>query len=372
MVPEANRLVSGHNGAMSTSTSGTVGVGVVGLGFMGQTHLAAIGAAQAAGVPCRLVAVCDEDPKRLTGKPVRHGNTAVAAEPERRLFDPEAVSTYTETKKFFADPAVDLVHICTWTDTHVDLAIEALSAGKHVLIEKPVAHTSEEVARLARVSNTVDRLCMPAMVMRYWPEWVWLRDRIRDKRLGVLKSLVLTRLGSTPTWTNFYKDEERSGGALLDLHVHDADFILWCFGAPETVCSSGTQLHLTSLYRFPPSATAPRHVVAEGGWGLDPAAGFRMRYLACFEKATAEFDLARTPRLLLHRTDGGDSPSSPVDLPNHSGYEAEVAAAIEAVSTGNRDGLPTVEEAIVVTRLLEAEYRSIHSAAAERVMCRWR
>jgi len=355
---------------MSRVPTEIVNVGVIGLGFMGRTHVGAVQAAQAAGLPCRLAAVADADPRRLTGHAETSGNLSDGG--ESRLFDPGAVECFNDPNGLITSDAVDLVHVCTWTDTHVDLAIAALEAGKHVVVEKPVAHTSEEVSRLARAANGSDKLCMPAMVMRFWPEWVWLRERIKDGSLGTLHSLVLTRLGSLPDWTSFYNDEERSGGAMVDLHVHDADFVTWCFGAPESVSSGGTPHHLTSVYRFAPRAHAPRHVVAEGGWGLDPAAGFRMRFVACFDEATAEFDLGRTPSLMLHATRDGESTSTAVEVSDRSGYELEIAAAIRAVASGDFSGLPTVEEAIVVMRMLEAEYRSIHSATAERVMCRWR
>lgn len=352
----------------------TIGIGVIGLGFMGRTHIEAIDAAVARGATCRLAAVCDADAGRLDGLSAADGimATVTGASDRKRLFDPTAVVTTTDPAVLFRNPDVDLVHICTWTDTHIDLAVAALRAGKHVVVEKPVAHTSEEVAHLARVAEDAGRLCMPAMVMRFWPEWRWLRDRIRDGRLGQLRSLVLTRLGAMPSWTRFYKDEERSGGALIDLHVHDADFITWCFGQPESVSSNGTSQHITSCYRYAHASPAPRHLVAEGGWGLDPAAGFRMRFVACFEKATADFELGRAQPLMLYATADGRASATAVEIQGENAYHAEVAAAIHAVATGDHSGTPTIEESITVMRLLEAEYRSIHTGTAERVLCRRR
>lgn len=65
-----------------------IGVGVIGLGFMGRTHVAAYQAAAAAGFPCRLVAVCDPKPSRLTGELEANGNLATGS---GRLFDPKSV-----------------------------------------------------------------------------------------------------------------------------------------------------------------------------------------------------------------------------------------------------------------------------------------
>lgn len=323
---------------------------VVGLGFMGRTHIEAIQACQRRGMPCELAAVCDGDRRRLEGDPGVGGNMHAAG--ASRLFDPAHVRGFTDCAALFADDGIDVVHLCTWTDTHVDLAVKALAAGKHVIVEKPVATRSDEVQRLADAAARCATLCMPAMCMRFWPGWTWLKERIADRSFGAVRSATFRRLGSPPAWNDFYRDESRSGGALFDLHVHDTDFVFWCFGMPTSVQASGSSQHVTTLYRF---ADGPTHVAAEGGWTLDPGAGFRMTFLVDFERATAEFDLARTPTVTLYV----DGRSDAVVLPEPSGYEAEVAAAVHAISIGDRGGVPTIDEAVVVTRIIEAERRAL-------------
>ena len=139
-------------------------VGVVGLGFMGRTHVAAYRAAAAAGHPNRLVAVCDREAARLAGESGARGNLE-GERPGEPVFDPAGVETYEDPARLLADDAVELVSICTPTDSHVELAVAALEAKKHVLLEKPVALSSLEAERLAVVARRSDRLCMPAMCM---------------------------------------------------------------------------------------------------------------------------------------------------------------------------------------------------------------
>ncbi|MCA9284576.1 MAG: Gfo/Idh/MocA family oxidoreductase, partial [Phycisphaerales bacterium] len=197
-----------------------VRIGVLGLGFMGQTHVRAIQAIAARGAPCRLTAVCDASPERLNGRTAATGNYDDAE--GERLFDPGSLRTYTNADAFFADPEIDVVHVCTWTDSHVDFAIAALQAGKHVLVEKPVAVRGDAVERLAKAVARTDRVCMPAMCMRFWPGWTWLKERIADGAYGPVHSAVFRRLGTAPGWGDgFYTDTSRSGGALVDLHIHD-------------------------------------------------------------------------------------------------------------------------------------------------------
>ncbi|MCA8978630.1 MAG: Gfo/Idh/MocA family oxidoreductase, partial [Planctomycetes bacterium] len=317
-------------------------VGVVGLGFMGRTHL---GAYAATREPNRIVAVCDRDPARRRGELFDHGNLAT----EGGSFDPAEVAGYATPEELFADEDVQLVSICTHTPTHVPLAIAALEAGKHVLVEKPIALSSSSAQRLADAAAASDRICMPAMCMRFWPGWDTLLEAVHDERHGKLSSLVLRRLGVRPDWgAGFYADESAAGGAVFDLHVHDADLVLAALGAPQRVHSAGTRDHVVTRYDY--GADGPL-VVAEGGWDHGTGFPFRMGYTAVFERATLDYDLQRDPPL--QRVKDGVCVSR--DLPPGDGYRGEVRAFLRAVRSGDRTGLPTAVDAVAVTRLLEDE-----------------
>ncbi len=340
---------------MSNSTS-SISVGVIGLGFIGATHVRAYQSARAAGFPCVLGAVADRDARRLTGRVAAAGNIDTGAGGEgERLFDPAEVRGYTSAQDLLGDERIGLVSICTHTDTHVDLAVAALEAGKHVLVEKPVAISSAGVQRVADAARSSGRLCMPAMCMRFWPGWSWLKDRVRERTFGRVLSASFERLGAAPGWSAFYADHARSGGALMDLHIHDADFVRFCFGEPAAVSSAGGPMHVTTIYRFLDD-DAPRHVVAQGGQDLAPGSDFRMRYTVAFEQATADFDLARPSPLTLVQ-DGG---KADVALPGESGYELQVRHLVTAIAQGrrNEDLVATIDDAVAVTRMLEAELES--------------
>lgn len=328
-----------------------IGVGVIGLGFMGATHLRAYTAAAADGFPCRVVAVSDQSPDRRAGKAAAGGNIGDAK--QELVFDPSTVKAYEHPADLLADPAVSLVSICTPTDTHVDLALAALNAGKHVLLEKPVALHAKDVERLATAARSTKTLCMPAMCMRFWPGWTFLRDAVRDNRYGHLRALSLQRLGSGPTWSQaFYRDVARSGGALYDLHIHDTDFVVFLLGAPTSVRSSGSSMHIHTLYHF---ASKPElSISAEGSWLMDPACGFRMHYRAVFEHATVEFDLAKSPTVTVFASAAATHPP----LPAGTGYDAQVRHLLTAIASGSRKLDATLEDAVTVSHLLMAEHRA--------------
>ena len=333
---------------MSESQNDAVGVAVLGLGFMGRTHIGAYRGANAAGYENELVAVCDSDADRRRGLPGGQGNLEGGAEPEL-MFDPDSVRAYADPSELFADPGVQLVSICTHTDSHVDLAIQALEAGKHVLVEKPVALRAADIERLADAAEAASTLCMPAHCMRFWPAWRWLRDVVASGEYGAVRSASFRRLSAPPSWSaDFYANAERTGGALVDLHIHDADFIRWCFGPPSGVSSAGSVNHLTTLYRYD---DGPVHVAAEGGWDHTPGFAFQMRYVVVFEQATAEFELAGEPQLRLSR----DGETHPIEIAAHDGYQAEVSHLIDLIRTGSRDLDVTVREAADLARMLDEE-----------------
>lgn len=328
----------------------TIGVGVVGLGFMGRTHLAAYKAAAEAGFGGELVAVCDQDESRLTGEASAAGNLETGADADR-LFDPDRVRGYTEPDALFADPGVQLVSICTHTDTHVALALRALAAGKHALVEKPLALASADARQVAGAASASGKICMPAMCIRFWPAYAWLRRAVESGEYGEVRSATFHRLGSTPGWTDFYADARRSGGALFDLHIHDTDFITWCFGRPRGVVSAGSVNHLTTIYRY---GDIP-HVVAEGGWAQDPGFGFKMRFVVSFEGATVDFDLGRDPQLLLCR--GGEAGA--VEVEPISGYDGQIRHLLTCIGAGRAAAGVTAEDAALSLEVLEAERESL-------------
>jgi len=343
-------------------------VGVIGLGFMGATHIAAINAAREAGFACRLTAVCDRKESRRQGKLWDVGGNAVSDTSAQKLaFDPGEVTGYERDEQLINDPNIDLVCICTRTDTHVELAARALRAGKHVLVEKPVSLHASEIRKLDAIARETGKICMPAMCMRFWPAWSWLKARIDDRQFGRCVSATFARLAAMPSWSGFFADGAKSGGALVDLHIHDADFVYWCFGKPDSVSSagrvgsSGAVDHVTTIYRSgkPQAAT---HVVAEGGWDHHGGFAFRMRYVAIFEHATVDFDLTRDPQLLLCR----DGKSEPVNLEPLSGYDLQLRHLVDVIKSGKSETLATLTDAAAVADLLDAERESVLGGTTRR------
>src|SRR5512140_1788046 len=172
--------------------SGTVNVAVVGLGFMGVTHLRAYLEAEGA----RIVAVCDA--VRLPVNGVLQGVAGNIKKSDDIDLGPN-VKVYTKLEEVLADPQVQLVDLCTPTPLHPDQAIAALRAGKDVLCEKPLARTSARGREILHAQQTSRGFLMPAMCMRFWPGWSWLKEAVDKQTYGKVYSASFRRLSEAPT-----------------------------------------------------------------------------------------------------------------------------------------------------------------------------
>lgn len=323
-----------------------VRVGIIGFGFMGQTHLGAYRTLDGLGWRCPVLGVTSIDgTSGATSGPVGNLNNTTAT------LD-AATTRYSTVEALLGDSRIEAVSVCTPTDTHVPLALQALRAGKHVLIEKPVALEASAIEAVQAAATEAKRVCMPAMCMRFWPGWTWLKSAIESGEFGRMRAATFQRLGSRPTWSRgFYGDPARCGGALADLHIHDADFVCWALGVPSTVRAVGTIDHVSVQFSI---EGGPALVVAEGGWLADAGFDFRMRYTVEFERAVADWDLSRSPVLRLTR----DGASAGIELPTMSAYEGEALEFLTAIREG-REPKATLKEAAAVARVLEAERVSL-------------
>jgi predicted dehydrogenase len=267
-----------------------------------------------------------------------------------------------------SDPGIDLVDLCVPTPAHVPLAVRSLRAGKHVLCEKPLARTSAQARELVAAAAAARGHFMPAMCLRFWPGWAWLREAVNDGRHGAIRAARFRRVGEPPAWgQEAYFDGAASGGALLDLHIHDTDFVQFLFGRPRSVFSqgfsqfSGAIDHVVTQYQVASGAT----VSAEGSWMMTPGHGFNMAYTVIFERATADFDLSRGPEALRLFEPGRAGRTVPLEPGD--GYVQELSYLVGCLREGRAPERVTLADALSAVEICEAEERSIRSGRVEPV-----
>lgn len=337
----------------------TVRIGIVGTGFMAVAHLRAL--RQVPGA--RVAALCNPSGRNLDGDFSKVFGNVGATDPVR--LDMRDVKAHRDFAALLSDESIDAVDITTPTHLHHEQALAALRAGKHVLVEKPMARTSAQARELVAEAAKVGRVLMPAMCLRFWPEWNWVKSAIADHRFGRVLSARFRRVAEPPAWgqSNFL-DGTKSGGALLDLHIHDADFVQFCFGRPTGVLAAGhTKVsgcidHVLAQYRVACGAV----VHAEGSWAMAPGFGFNMAYTVNFEQATVDYDLSRGAEAL-KLFEPGQAPSV-LKLDEPDGYVGQLRHWIECIQTGRAPSVVTAADGLAAIELCEAELRSIETGAA--------
>jgi predicted dehydrogenase len=203
---------------------------------------------------------------------------------------------------------------------------------------------------------------MPAMCLRFWPEWAWVKRAIDERRFGPVLAARFRRVAEPPGWgqKNFFQGAE-SGGALFDLHVHDADFVQFCFGRPGSVYATGFSRHSGAIDHVVTQYHVASGVVvhAEGSWAMTPGFGFNMAYTVIFENATADYDLARGKDALRLFEKG--KPACTVTCDGPDGYVAELRHIIEAIQSGRPPSVVTAEDGLAAVEICAAEEKSVHS-----------
>ena len=160
----------------------------MGLGFMGATHVKAF-----KNVPnARIAALCNPSGRNLDGDFSNVGGNIGTKEPLK--LDMANVAAYQDFDELLKNPNIDLIDICTPTTTHEELAIRALAAGKHVLLEKPMARTAESARRIVEAAEKASTLLMPAMCLRFWPHWRYVKEVVADGRFGKVLSARFRRV----------------------------------------------------------------------------------------------------------------------------------------------------------------------------------
>jgi predicted dehydrogenase len=231
-----------------------------------------------------------------------------------------------------------------------------------VVCEKPLARTAALARDIAQAAEAASTYFLPAMCMRFWPGWDWLQQTIATATYGRTLAARFRRVSSPPGWSRgtYFKGAD-SGGALLDLHIHDVDFIQYCFGRPLRVVSrgltrfSGAIDHVVTQYDVASGAA----VHAEGSWIMAEGFGFSMAFTVVFEKATADFDSARGADALRLFEDG-QQPRT-VTCPGVDGYVGELSHMVEAIRAGTPPTRVTARDALGAIEICEAEHQSIQS-----------
>jgi predicted dehydrogenase len=334
-------------------------IAVIGLGFMGAVHLKALENISQA----RVVAVVDESPERLTGDLSSiQGNLG---RPGERM-DFSGYKKYTSVDEALADPGIEAVDICLPTHLHAPVTIQALRAGKHVLVEKPMALNAELAGEMLAEARQAGRVLMVAQVLRFMPQYEALDEVLQSGRIGPVYSAIFRRRTATPTWAAWEFDSSKNGGGVFDLLVHDVDYCLHLFGTPEAVSSVGTEAMAKGIDMVVGELHYPNigNVTITGGWHHIGEYPFSMEYTVIGERGTVEFNSDGRPPALYE----SQKPKELLSLKDHDGYQAEIEHFVEACVSETQPARCLPEESALAVKIARIMMDS-REKKGEKVPC---
>jgi predicted dehydrogenase len=330
---------------------------------MGRIHFLA--AQKLAGA--RVAAICSRDAAKLAGDwRGTRGNFG----PEPGMVDLTGVKTYSDLAAMLRDPEIDLIDICTVTDQHAAIAIQALEAGKHVLVEKAIALSTADADSMVAAARKAGKLLMVAHVLPFIPEFRFAAEAVRSGRFGKLRAAHFKRIIARPDWSADIADAAKTGGPAVDLHIHDTHFIGLISGVPRQVFSVGTVegdavSYLTTSYLYGPGGPA---VTCSSGALSMAGRPFVHGFEIYLERATVLFDSGGPPLTLL--TDDGKT-SQPALAgagdPVHA-FTEEIQAAVDGVKSGKEPDLLSGQLARDALALCHRECESVQAGKAVAVV----
>ena len=230
-------------------------VGIVGAGSMGKVHTPAW--------------------KNLAYKGAELvGIHAARANSAQSFAEQYGVKTFPSYEALLAE--VDIVDLCVPTDLHRSMTLQAAAAGKHVICEKPIALTVDDGRAMIAACDKANVRLFIAQVLRFVPQYSSAQAVVASGQIGKPAVIRLTRAAYQPRKAvdNWFTDEKRSGGMILDLMIHDYDYARWLAGDVKRVFAKSVRTirpdapgdYALVTLRFMGGAIA--HI--EGGWAYPP------------------------------------------------------------------------------------------------------
>ena len=329
-------------------------VGIVGAGFMGTTH-----AAGWAETPAEIVGLTSETQQEAGALAERY-NAKVYSDLDAML------------------PDIDVLDICSPTHLHHEMALKAAAAGKHIVCEKPLARTTEQAQEIVSACRNSGVQLLVAHVVRFFPDYALAHSAVAEGQIGRPAVVRLHRGSYRPKKPagNWFLDEEKSGGILMDLMIHDYDYARWVAGEVESVSARRvTELHPNApvdygLVILSHRSGALSHIA--GAWAYPPPT-FRTHLEIAGDRGLIEFDSDSTAPIqnLIFKSAGSNAPdvalpSSPV---SESPYTIQIKEFYSALAEG-KTARVSATDGLVAVQIAEAAIQSARTGQPVKLQSR--
>lgn len=322
--------------------------GIVGFGGLGKHHFShyqTIKEKTNNGV--NLVALCDIEDDAFTTAVKTNLNS------ESAPMDLSMYNIYKDVDEMIEKEKLDFVITALPTYIHAEVAVKLLNKGIHVLSEKPMALTLEGAEAMLNAARKNNVKLMIGQCVRYMVNYEKAKEIIDSEEYGKVVKASFSRLSQTPTWgwKNWFCDDTLSGGVMLDMHVHDVDFINYVFGMPKSVKSYArtNQTKRDSVITY--YEYDDKLVTSDAEW-CQSSYSFKQSFFIKMEKAVLEF---AGGKLRLY-PEGGEATDIEVEFKHHT--VREQLDFINSILTGNDSLINPPEASLNSLRIALAEIKS--------------
>lgn len=259
---------------------------------------------------------------------------------------------------------IDVVDICLPTPLHKQYVLQVADAGKQIICEKPLARNLQDASDMISYCKEKNVKLFVGHVLRFFPEYIMAKRLVEEESVGQIAVARTMRGGSFPNGSNnWYADYQMSGGLVLDMLIHDFDFLRWCFGDVERVYAKGSQgksvepLDYTLVtLRFKSGVIA--HV--EGKWGYDT---FSMKFELSGKTGVIDYDSAKDKPIMFVRrsvNEGNGGVSVPESPLKEDPYYLELTHFLACIEQDTKP-IVTVHDAYEAMRIAMAVIESIET-----------
>jgi len=345
----------------------SIGIGIIGSG----------GIAQGAHLPA-YKALAEDDVRVVAVADVRRETAEQAA----KKF--EVPHIYEDYRELLKRSDIDAVSVCTPNFMHKQPTIDALEAGKHVLVEKPLAINAAEGREMVAAARRTGKKLQAGLNNRFGSGPQALKRFIEAGELGSVyyaRSQALRRRG-IPSWGVFTQKDKQGGGPLIDIGVHILDLTLWLMGHPKPVAASGQTYtkfgKREGMVGLMGQWDTKSYTVEDFGVGFvrfenGATLTLESSFAANLEKEIFNCELFGTeggcslsPLRLFFERNQTLIDATPVFLPQVHTHQAEIKSFVEAIRN-DTEPVVTAEQGLMVTEILDAIYRSADEGREVRI-----
>jgi len=258
---------------------------IIGFGGLGKTHFLNLLQIEEERKDIRLSAICNSDIESITkNMKINLGNVSI------EHIDFSKYNLYTDYKEMIEKEALDFVFITLPSYLHYEVSLYCLDHGVAVYCEKPMAITLSECEETTEASKKSGKCLMIGQSLRFSAAYRFVKEAVEKGTYGKVVKAEFDRRSPLPRWSfeNWMLNEDKSGGCIVDMHVHDVDIMVWLFGAPKKIYSLASHKNAAyesvySLYEY------ENHMVSiVADWGLPASYKFNYGLKITFENAYLE------------------------------------------------------------------------------------